>query len=102
MELPAIIMDPIGDLFASVESIAFVIFALIAIGGAIGTIRAARVAHSMLWLIAAFFAVAGIFLLAGAEMLAALQILVYLGSVAVVVLIAIMLTRRQIQEEDFE
>ena len=57
MELPALIMDPIGDLFASVESIAFVIFALIAIAGAIGTIRASRVAHSMLWLIAAFFAV---------------------------------------------
>ncbi|RZD41372.1 MAG: short chain dehydrogenase, partial [Methanobacteriota archaeon] len=38
----------------------------------------------------------------GAEFLAAIQILVYLASVGLVVLFAIMLTRRQILEEDFE
>ena len=38
----------------------------------------------------------------GAEFLAAIQILVYLASVGLVVLFGIMLTRRQIQEEDFE
>ena len=38
----------------------------------------------------------------GAEFLAAIQILVYLASVGLVVLFGIMLTRRQIQEVDFE
>ena len=56
----------------------------------------------MLYLIFCFLAVAGVFLLTGAELLAAIQILVYLGSVLLVVLFGVMLTRRQIQEEDFE
>jgi NADH-quinone oxidoreductase subunit J len=47
-------------------------------------------------------AVAGVFLLLEAEFIATIQILVYLASVMLVVLFAIMLTRRQILEEDFE
>ena len=35
MELPGIIMDPIGDIFGSVEGIAFGILSVIAIGGAL-------------------------------------------------------------------
>ena len=38
MELPAFLMDPIGDIFGSVEGIAFGIMAIIAIGGALGTV----------------------------------------------------------------
>ena len=53
-------------------------------------------------LIFCFMAVSGIFILLGAEFLAAIQILVYLASVGLVVLFGIMLTRRQILEEDFE
>ncbi len=71
-------------------------------GGALGLILAQRVAHSMLSLIFSFMAVSGIFILLGAEFLAAIQILVYLASVGLVVLFGIMLTRRQILEEDFE
>ena len=58
--------------------------------------------HSMLFVIFAFLAIAGIFILLGAEFLAAIQILVYIASVGLVVLFGIMLTRRQILEEDFE
>ena len=102
MELPALLMDPIGDIFASVEGISFAILSAIAIGGALGTVYSKRVAHSMLSLIMCFFAVAGVFLLAQAEMLAAIQILVYLGSVMLVFAFGVMLSRRQIMEEDFE
>ena len=56
MELPAIIMDPIGDIFGSVEGIAFGILSVIAIAGALGTVYSNRVAHSMLALIMCFFA----------------------------------------------
>jgi NADH-quinone oxidoreductase subunit J len=84
------------------EEFAFALLALLAIAGAFGTIYAKRVAHSMLYLIFCFLAVAGVFLLTGAELLAAIQILVYLGSVLLVVLFGVMLTRRQIQGEDFE
>ena len=84
------------------ESAVFFLFATIVILGAVGMILAQRVAHSMLSLIFCFMAVSGIFILMGAELLAAIQILVYLASVGLVVLFAIMLTRRQILEEDFE
>ena len=102
MELPAFLMDPIGDIFGSIEGIAFGIMAVIAIAGALGTVYSTRFAHSMLALIMCFFAVAGVFLLANAEMLAAIQILVYLGSVMLVFAFGVMLSRRQIMEEDFE
>jgi NADH-quinone oxidoreductase subunit J len=85
-----------------VESAVFFLFATIVILGAVGMIFAQRVAHSMLSLIFCFMAVSGVFILMGAEFLAAIQILVYLASVGLVVLFAIMLTRRQILEEDFE
>ena len=56
----------------------------------------------MVALIFCFTAIAGVFILVGAEFLASIQILVYLASVGLVVLFAIMLTQRQILEEDFE
>ena len=90
------------DVGAIVEAGVFFLFATITIGGALGLILAQRVAHSMLSLIFCFMAVSGIFILLGAEFLAAIQILVYLASVGLVVLFGIMLTRRQILEEDFE
>ncbi|MBP66234.1 MAG: hypothetical protein CMA67_03150 [Euryarchaeota archaeon] len=93
---------PEMDVASITETIIFFIFATITILGALGLIYAQRVAHSMLSLIFCFMAVSGIFILMGAEFLAAIQILVYLASVGLVVLFGIMLTRRQIQEEDFE
>jgi NADH-quinone oxidoreductase subunit J len=90
------------DIELIAESAVFFLFATIVILGAVGLILAQRVAHSMLSLIFCFMAVSGIFILMGAEFLAAIQVLVYLASVGLVVLFAIMLTRRQILEEDFE
>lgn len=90
------------DVAALAEQAVFFVLAAIAIGGALGTVYAQRVAHSMMALIFAFMAVAGVFLLLEAEFIAIVQILVYLASVMLVVLFGIMLTRRQILEEDFE
>ncbi|RJU88499.1 MAG: hypothetical protein DWC05_00805 [Candidatus Poseidoniales archaeon] len=90
------------DVASAAETGVFFLFAAITLGGALGLIFAQRVAHSMLSLIFCFMAVSGIFILLGAEFLAAIQILVYLASVGLVVLFGIMLTRRQILEEDFE
>ena len=93
---------PEMDVASIAETGVFFLFAAITLGGALGLIFAQRVAHSMLSLIFCFMAVSGIFILLGAEFLAAIQILVYLASVGLVVLFGIMLTRRQILEEDFE
>ena len=90
------------DINMIAENVIFFIFATVAIGGAFFLIKAPKVAHSMVALIFCFTAIAGVFILVGAEFLASIQILVYLASVVLVVLFAIMLTQRQILEEDFE
>ncbi len=90
------------DLAMYLEVGVFFLMSTIVIGGALGLIYMQRVAHSMMCLIFCFMGVAGIFILMGAEFLAVIQILVYLASVMLVVLFGIMLTRRQILEEDFE
>ena len=90
------------DLGMYLETGMFFLMSTIVIGGALGLVYMQRVAHSMMCLIFCFMGVAGIFILMGAEFLAVIQILVYLASVMLVVLFGIMLTRRQILEEDFE
>ena len=90
------------DLAMYLEVGMFFLMSTIVSGGALGLIYMQRVAHSMMCLIFCFMGVAGIFILMGAEFLAVIQILVYLASVMLVVLFGIMLTRRQILEEDFE
>ncbi|RJU85869.1 MAG: short chain dehydrogenase [Candidatus Poseidoniales archaeon] len=90
------------DLGMYLETGMFFLMSTIVIGGALGLVYMQRVAHSMMCLIFCFMGVAGIFILMGAEFLAVVQILVYLASVMLVVLFGIMLTRRQILEEDFE
>ena len=92
----------IVDLAMYLETGMFFLMSSIVIGGALGLVYMQRVAHSMMCLIFCFMGVAGIFILMGAEFLAVIQILVYLASVMLVVLFGIMLTRRQILEEDFE
>jgi len=92
----------IMDLASYLEIGLFFLMSTIVIGGALGLIYMQRVAHSMMCLIFCFIGVAGVFILMGAEFLAVIQILVYLASVMLVVLFGIMLTRRQILEEDFE
>ena len=90
------------DLAMYLETGMFFLMSTVVIGGALGLVYMQRVAHSMMCLIFCFMGVAGVFILMGAEFLAVIQILVYLASVMLVVLFGIMLTRRQILEEDFE
>ena len=90
-------------LHSAAELGVFFLFATIALGGALsGSFSLNAWLTQCFHLIFSFMAVSGIFIPLGAEFLAAIQILVYLASVGLVVLFGIMLTRRQILEEDFE
>ncbi len=73
--------------------IAFFIFSLIAIVGALLVVTTRRLFHSALALVLSFVGVAGLYILLEAEFLAALQILIYVGAIALLILFAIMLTR---------
>jgi NADH-quinone oxidoreductase subunit J len=75
-------------------SIAFYILATVAILGGLMAITLRNVIHAVFSVLLFFSAVAGLFLLLLAEFIAAVQVLVYIGSVGILMLFAIMLTTK--------
>lgn len=73
--------------------IGFWALASLLIVSAIMVVTLRNVFHAALALIVSFIAVAGLFITLNADFLAMAQILIYVGAVAVVMLLAIMLTR---------
>jgi NADH-quinone oxidoreductase subunit J len=74
-----------------VASLAFYLFAFIAIASAVMVISARNPVHSVLFLILAFFNSAGLFILLGAEFLAMILVVVYVGAVAVLFMFVVMM-----------
>lgn len=74
------------------ETIAFWVFALLLVVSALGVVFMKNVFHSALALIAALLMMAGLFITLNAEFLAMAQIIIYVGAIAVIILLAIMLT----------
>lgn len=72
----------------------FLFFAVIAVGSALLSMTAGQLVHSALWLVVTLGAVAGCFVLMTAEFVAWVQVLVYVGSIVVLVIFALMLTRQ--------
>ena len=75
-------------------TIAFFILAAIAILGGVLAITLRNVIHAVFSVLLFFSAIAGLFLLLMAEFIAAVQVLVYIGSVGILMLFAIMLTTK--------
>ncbi|MEM8532704.1 MAG: NADH-quinone oxidoreductase subunit J [Chloroflexota bacterium] len=73
-----------------------VFFALAALilTSSIMVVTAKSIIHAALWLISSFFGVGALYLLMEAEFIAVVQILVYVGAIAILVIIAVMLTPR--------
>jgi NADH:ubiquinone oxidoreductase subunit 6 (subunit J) len=76
------------------QSVIFAILAGITLGSALMVVTSRNLLHSALWLIASFFGIAGVFILLQAEFLAVVQVLIYIGAIAMLIIFAIMLTRR--------
>ncbi len=77
----------------TVQQVVFALFALMTVGGAIGVVAARKLFHAALWMILAFFGVAGLYVLLEAPFFAALQLFIYIGGIAVLIVMAIMVTR---------
>jgi len=75
------------------QSIAFFIFSVLTLGGALATVATRNLIHGAVYLIVSFFGVAGLFVLLSAPFLAAVQVLVYIGAIAILIIFAVMLTR---------
>lgn len=74
--------------------IAFWVLTVFAIGGAIGVVSSRSLFHSALYLIVSLFGVGGYYVLLSAGFLAVVQLMIYIGAIAVLILFAIMFSRR--------
>lgn len=73
--------------------IAFWALSILAVVSAVGVIMQKNLVHSALLLILCFGAVAGIFVTLSADFLAIAQLVINVGAVAILLIMAIMLTR---------
>jgi NADH-quinone oxidoreductase subunit J len=80
-----------------IATLAFWVFAIAALGGALGTVMARRLFHNALFLVVALSSTAAIYVLLSADFLAAVQVLVYTGAIVILLLFAIMLTPQQVE-----
>lgn len=74
-------------------ALAFVVFSVITLGGAIGVVTNRNLFRGAVWLMGTLFGVAGFFVLLSAPFLALVQVLVYIGAIAILFTFAVMLTR---------
>jgi NADH-quinone oxidoreductase subunit J len=77
----------------NVQTIAFLIFAILSLGGALGVVTSRNLIHGALYLIVSLFGGAGFFVLLSAPFIAVVQVLVYIGAIAILIIFAVMLTR---------
>ena len=81
------------------NSVAFLLIAIITLAGALAAAILPRLIHAALSLVVAFVGVAAAFFLLGAEFVGLVQIFVYVGAVAVLIVFTILLTRREVTGE---
>ncbi len=70
------------------------LIAVFTLGAAAVALTRRDLIHSALWLVLAWSGVAGFYLWSGAEFVAFAQVLIYAGAISMVVLFAVLLTRR--------
>jgi NADH-quinone oxidoreductase subunit J len=81
------------------EFFAFMGLALVAIIGGVMLINLTKVVHMVVALIFTFISIAGVYVLLSAEFVAGVQVLIYGGSITIIMLFGIMLTRHDDTEE---
>ncbi|MFI6286829.1 NADH-quinone oxidoreductase subunit J [Streptomyces sp. NPDC051018] len=76
--------------------IAFLLVGLVTLGAAVMTVTTKQLVHAALWLVVALGGLAVEYLLLTAEFIAWVQVLIYVGSVVVLLLFGLMLTKAPI------
>ncbi|MFF1258290.1 MULTISPECIES: NADH-quinone oxidoreductase subunit J [unclassified Streptomyces] len=85
-----------GFLSPTGVEIAFLLVGLVTFGAAVVTVTTKQLVHAALWLVVALGGLAVEYLLLTAEFIAWVQVLIYVGSVVVLLLFGLMLTRAPI------
>ena len=78
------------------NSVAFLVIAVITLSGALAAATLRKLIHAALCLVIAFVGLAASFFLLGAEFVGLVQVFVYVGAVAVLIVFTILLTRREV------
>jgi NADH-quinone oxidoreductase subunit J len=78
------------------NSVAFLIIAIITLSGAFAAATLRKLIHAALCLVIAFVGLAAYFFLLSAEFVGLVQVFVYVGAVAVLIVFTILLTRREV------
>jgi NADH-quinone oxidoreductase subunit J len=83
------------------EKFFFIVFAALAVGGAVGVITRSNIVHALLLLVFTFVNVAAIYMLTQAYFLAVIQVLVYAGAILVLFAFVVMfLNLREFMEQE--
>jgi NADH-quinone oxidoreductase subunit J len=85
-----------GFLSPTGVEITFVLVGLVVLGAALVTVTTRQLVHAALWLVVALGGIAVEYLLLTAEFIAWVQVLIYVGSVVVLLLFGLMLTKAPI------
>jgi len=72
----------------------FLFLAAVTLGAAIMVVTSPRLVHAALWLVLTLAGIAVVFVLLEANFLAAVQVAIYIGAIAILIIFAVMLTRR--------
>lgn len=87
------------DVRFAIELLSFLAIAAIVVLLSALTVQAKNIVHSALYLLGTFAGVAALYISLNAPFVGVAQILVYIGAVGVLILFAVMLTRKTIMEE---
>ncbi|MGB3907064.1 MAG: NADH-quinone oxidoreductase subunit J [Methanomethylovorans sp.] len=77
------------------EIVVFAIMAVLSISFALLVVTAKDIVRSALSLIVVMFVVAGLYIFLNAQFLGVIQVLVYVGAIGVLILFAVMLTKKE-------
>ncbi|SFL88188.1 NADH-quinone oxidoreductase subunit J [Paenibacillus sp. 1_12] len=91
-------LSNMGTFLSSGENIAFFVFALMAIGGAIFMLSFTKVVHMVVAIAMTFISMAGLYVILNAEFVAFVQVLIYAGAISILMIFGIMMTKHQGEE----
>ena len=83
----------------TMSHVVFIVLSAVALIGAVGVVTTRNLFRSALFLVLSFVGVAGLYVLLEAEILAMIQLLVYVGAISILIIFAIMLSRRMMSPE---
>ncbi|GJM41914.1 MAG: NADH:ubiquinone oxidoreductase subunit J [Ardenticatenaceae bacterium] len=84
----------------TLEQVGFILVSLLTLGTGLVVVTNRNLFHAALAMMASFLGVAGLYVLLDAGFLAAAQLLVYIGAISILIIFAIMLTRRMMQTRE--